>query len=103
MIGTAVRAVTEQLTDRKPLATVGRYCRLIGEQGGRHRGRMRCDAGAEIEGDAIEMIARPRRAIVAAFLQAGDVRIAKIPAARTLGEVAAERGKMPDLRRRESK
>ena len=63
---------------------------------------MRRHAGAEIEGDAVEVIARPRRAIAAALLQAGDMRIAKIPAARTLREVAAERGEMTDLRRGET-
>src|SRR3989442_591390 len=64
---------------------------------------MRRDAGAEVEGDAIEMIARPRRAIAAALFQAGDVRIAKVPAARTLREIATERGEVTDLRRGEAR
>ncbi len=64
---------------------------------------MRRHAGAEIERDAVEMIARSCRAIRAALLQAGNVRIAKIPAARALREVAAERGEMTDLRRRQTK
>ncbi len=63
---------------------------------------MRRHAGAEIEGDAVEMIAGPRRAVAAALLQAGDMRIAKIPAARTLREIAAERGEVADLRRGET-
>src|SRR6476646_10418508 len=48
------------------------------------------------------MIARSRRTVRSALLQARDVRIAKIPAARALGEVAAERREMADLRRRET-
>src|SRR5260370_18786311 len=64
---------------------------------------MRGHAGAEIEGDAIEMIAAAGGAIRSAFLQAGDMRIAIVPAARALGEVAAERRQMTDLRRCESK
>src|SRR5438552_17998968 len=63
---------------------------------------MRRDARAEIERDAVEMIAFARRAVGTALLQAGDMRIAKIPAARTLGEVAAEGREMTDLRRRET-
>ena len=63
---------------------------------------MRRDAGAEIEGYMIEMIARARGTIRPAFLEAGDVRIAVVPAARTLREVAAQRRQMTDLRRREA-
>src|ERR1700751_559090 len=63
---------------------------------------MRRDTRAEIENHAIEMIASARRALAAALLQASNVRIAKIPAARTLGEVAAQRCKVTDLRRRKS-
>src|SRR6266516_6381441 len=64
---------------------------------------MRGHAGAEIEGDAIEMIAAARGTIRSALLEAGDMRIAVVPAARALGEVAAERGQMTDLRRSEAK
>src|SRR6202043_3079148 len=60
-------------------------------------------AGAEIEGDAVEMIARPGRTIRAALFQAIDMRIAKVPAARALREIAADRREMTDLRRRETK
>src|SRR5439155_11552143 len=77
--------------------------RLIGQQGCRHGRGMRRHARTEIEGDAIEMIARSGRTIRSAFLEAGDVRIAVVPAARALGEVAAERCKMTDLRRGKSK
>src|SRR6516162_8964529 len=63
---------------------------------------MRRDAGTEVEGDAVEVIALPRRTIRAALLQAGDVRIAVVPAARTLSEIAAERRNVPDLRRGEA-
>ena len=51
---------------------------------------MRCHAGTEIEGDAVEMIARSRRTIRSALPEAGDIRIAVVPAARALREVAAE-------------
>jgi len=51
---------------------------------------------------ALPMIARSRRTIRSAFLQAGDMRISKIPAARTLCEIAAESGEMTDLRRRQT-
>src|SRR6266436_4765621 len=64
---------------------------------------MRGHAGAEIEGNAIEMIAGAGWTIRSALLEAGDMRIAIVPAARALGEVAAERRKMTDLRRCESK
>src|SRR5256885_16142709 len=64
---------------------------------------MRGHAGAEIEGDAIEMIAAAGGTIRSALLQAGDMRIAVVPAARALCEVAAERGQMTDLRRCEAK
>jgi hypothetical protein len=60
---------------------------------------MRRHARAEIESCVIEMIARSRRAVGAALLETADLRIAEIPATRTLGEVAAERCQMPDLRR----
>src|SRR4051794_27645781 len=59
---------------------------------------MRSDAGAEIEGNAVEMIAGTGGTIRSALLEAGDMRIAKIPAARPLREVAAQRGEMTDLR-----
>src|SRR5438270_1930155 len=64
---------------------------------------MRGDAWAEIEGDAVKMIAGAGGTLRSALLEARDVRIAKIPAARTLREVAAERGEMTDLRRRKTK
>src|SRR3954454_5696546 len=64
---------------------------------------MRGDAGAEIERDAVKMIAGAGGTLAAALLQTRDVRIAKIPAARTLREVAAERGEMTDLRGGETK
>ena len=63
---------------------------------------MRRHAGAEVEGDADRDDCRSRRAIGAALLEAGDMRVAEIPAARALGEIAAERGEMADLRRREA-
>src|SRR6185369_306753 len=64
--------------------------------------RMRCHAGAEVEDDVIEMIARSCRTVGPAFLQAGDMRISKIPAARTLREIAAKRREVADLRRRQA-
>ena len=64
---------------------------------------MRRHAGAEIEGDAIEMIAAAGGTIRSALLEAGDMRIAIVPAARALREVAAERREMTDLRRCETK
>src|SRR5882724_5138543 len=99
MIGAAVRTVAEQFGNRKCLAAIGGDNSLVSKQRRRHRGGMRRDAGAEIEGDAVEMIARSSRAIAAALLQAGNVRIAKVPAARTLREIAAEGGEVTDLRR----
>jgi hypothetical protein len=63
---------------------------------------MRRHAGAEVEGCVIEMIARSRRTVGPAFLQAGDMRISKIPAARTLREIAAKRREVADLRRRQA-
>src|SRR3954452_17833050 len=59
---------------------------------------MRRHASADIEGDAVEMIPGAGGTLRSAFLQAGELRIAKIPTARTLREVAAERGEMTDLR-----
>ncbi len=102
MVGRAVGAVAEDIADRQPAPLVGGDCRLIGQQRRRHGGGMRRDAWAEIESHAIEMIAGAGRTIRAALLQAGDIRIAIIPAARALGEIAAERGEMPDLRRGEA-
>jgi hypothetical protein len=64
---------------------------------------MRRHAWAEVEGDAVEMIARSRRTIRSAFPEAGDIRIAVVPAARALREVAAKRGEMTDLRSGETK
>src|SRR5258706_8763494 len=64
---------------------------------------MRGHAGAEIEGDAIEMIAAAGGAIRSALLQAGDMRIAVVPPAGALGEVAAERRQLTVLRLCESK
>src|SRR5258708_23124359 len=49
------------------------------------------------------MIAAAGRTIRSAVLGAGDMRIAVVPAARALGEVAAERSKMTDLRSCEAK
>src|SRR5580704_4884480 len=59
---------------------------------------MRGHTGAEIEGYAVEMIAAAGGTIRSALLQAGDMRVAIIPAARALGEIAAERREMTDLR-----
>src|SRR4051794_38061769 len=58
---------------------------------------MRRHAGAEIKRHVIEMIARSCRTIRPAFLQAGDMRISKIPAARTLREITAKRREVTDL------
>src|SRR5215471_3703060 len=58
---------------------------------------MRRHARPEIERDAIEMIAASSRAVAAALLQAIDVGIAEIPAARALGEVAAKGRNVADL------
>src|SRR3954469_8055638 len=63
---------------------------------------MRRHAGAEVEGYMIEMIARSRRTVGPAFLQAGDMRISEIPAARTLREIAAKRCEVADLWRRQT-
>src|SRR6185295_16352081 len=63
---------------------------------------MRRHAGAEVESDMIEMVARSGRTIRSAFLQAGDMRISKIPAARTLREIATKRREVADLRRRQT-
>src|SRR5476649_2883303 len=93
MIRMAVASVTQEITYRETAAAVGDNSRLIGQQRRRHGGRMRRDAGAEIEGCAIEMISCSSRAVAAALLQAIDMGLAKIPAARTLGEVAAERSR----------
>src|SRR3954454_18400005 len=49
------------------------------------------------------MIAGAGGTLRSALFETRDVRIAKIPAARTLREVAAERGEMTDLRDRETK
>ena len=77
--------------------------RFIGQQRRRHGRGMRRHAGAEIEGDAdrddCPIAAGQSRS---ALLQAGDMRIAKIPAARTLREIAAERREVTDLRRRQA-
>src|SRR6187200_1224367 len=99
MIRCAVGAVAQQFADRKTRPLIGDDDSIMGEQRRRHGGWMRRHAGTKIECDAVEVIARPGRAIAAALLQTGDVRIAKVPAARTLREVAAERGEMTDLRR----
>src|SRR6185295_19825938 len=63
---------------------------------------MRRHAGAEVESDMIEMVARSGRTIRSALLQASDMRISKIPAARTLREIAAKRREVADLRRRQT-
>src|ERR1700738_1474742 len=59
---------------------------------------MRGHAGTEIECDAVEVIAAAGGAIRSALPKAVDLRIAIVPAARALGEVAAERGEMTNLR-----
>ena len=102
VVGAAVGAVAEEVADRKRTSAVGRRFRLVGQQCRGHRRGMRRHAGAEVEGCVIEMIARSRRTIRSAFLQAGDMRISKIPAARTLREIAAEGGEVADLRRRQT-
>ena len=102
VVSIAVRAVAEQIADRQRTPAVGRHFRFVGQQGCGHRRGMRRHAGAEVEGHMIEMIARSRRTVGPAFLQAGDMRIAKIPAARTLREIAAEGGEVADLRRRQA-
>ena len=58
--------------------------------------------GPRSKATLIEMIAAAGGTIRSALLQAGDMRIAIVPAARTLREVAAERREMTDLRRREA-
>src|SRR5438132_14416188 len=99
MIGGGVGAITEEVGNREPAAAIGGDGGLVSRQRRGHGGRMRRDAGAEIERHAVEMVAVASWTIGAAFLQAIDMRIAKIPAARTLGEVAAERRQMAHLRR----
>jgi hypothetical protein len=59
---------------------------------------MRRDAGTEVERHAVEMVAAACRAVAAALLQTVDVGISKIPATRTLREIAAKRRNMPNLR-----
>ena len=59
---------------------------------------MRRHARPEIEGDAIEVVALSRRTLSPALLETGEVRIAVVPTPRTLREIAAERGQLPDLR-----
>ena len=102
MIGGAVRAVAEQLLDAQILALIGRDLRLVSQKRRRHGRGMRGDAWAQVEDDAVKMVALARRAFDPALFQAGDVRIAVVPAARTLGEIAAESGEMADLRRRQT-
>src|SRR3954451_3802288 len=63
---------------------------------------MRRDARAEIESHAVAMVANSRRTIAAALLQAIDMRVAIVPAARALGEVAADCCEMADLRSSEA-
>src|SRR5271166_170124 len=63
---------------------------------------MRRDARPEIERNAIKVIALARRTVGAALLETGDMRVAVVPAARTLREIAAERRQTPDLRRRKA-
>src|SRR6185369_7818098 len=58
--------------------------------------------GAEVERHMIEMIARSRRTVRSALLETGDMRISKIPAARTLREIAAKRREVADLRCRQT-
>ena len=86
----------------KSSAPVGRGVRLVGQKRRRHGRGMRGDTRPEIEHDAVKMVAVAGRACAAALLEAGDVGVAVVPAARTLGEIAAEGGEMPDLRRRQT-
>ena len=102
MVGAAVKTVPEKFVDRQAAALAGDDRCLVGEQRGRHGRGMRRHARTEVEGDAVEMIAGAGGTVGPAFLQAVDVRIAKIPATRALREIAAERGDMADLRRRET-
>ena len=102
MVGSAVGAVAEHLADRQPASPVGDDFGVIGQQCGCHGRGMRRHAGAEIESHAVKMIAAAGRTIRSALLEAVDLRIAIVPAARTLGEVAAERREMTDLRRGET-
>src|SRR5579883_2511545 len=48
------------------------------------------------------MVAVAGRTIMSTLLEAGDMRIAKIPASRTLREIASQRRHVPDLWRRKS-
>src|SRR5262249_943274 len=102
MVCGAVGAVADEIRQRQSAAPVCCDRRIISEQRHGHGRRMRGHARPEIEGGVIEMIARSRRTLGAALLETADLRIAEIPAARTLSEVAAERCQMPDLRRSEA-
>jgi hypothetical protein len=60
---------------------------------------MRRDAGAEVEADAEQVVARAGGAVLAALLQAADSRVAVVPAAVALQQVSSDGPGGADLRR----
>jgi hypothetical protein len=97
VIDGAIAAIAKQLADRKAASFVRGDSSLVSEQSGRQRRRMRCNARSEVERDSIEMISGAGRANRTAFLQASKMRIAEVPASRSLGQVSAQRPDAADL------
>src|ERR1700674_326319 len=60
MIRTAIGAIAKHLPDGETLAKIGRDRCVIGHERRGQCGGVRCDAGSEIEGDAIEVVALTR-------------------------------------------
>src|SRR6185295_13878219 len=75
---------------------------LGAERGQGDRGGRRVDDRAEAvaEDRVVVVLAVLREAVASALLQAVEVGAAEIPAARALEEVAAERRRLADVRRR---
>ena len=63
---------------------------------------MRRNARSKVECNPVEMIAGTRRANRIALLQAGEMWVAEVPAARPLCQVAAESSDAADLWRRQT-
>src|SRR5579864_9091079 len=99
IVRSAIPAITKEACNRQVRAPVRRDDGVTSQKGRSERGGMGRNAWAKIERNRIESITAPGRARAAALFQAGKGRIAEVPAARTLPQVAANGRNCPNLRR----
>jgi hypothetical protein len=99
VVAAAVRAIAVDLGHAACGGAGDLHLSLVGEQGHAEGGGVWRHARTEVEAHMQEVVARARRAIRSLLLEAGDVRVAVVPAAVALQQVPTEGAGRTDLRR----